>query len=486
MASQKEVAAQVQDLLTVCLAKAFDFALIKYNGRDWFYWFKRAEENEKFPITREYQKSIHDCDFQAMLKILYYRPEYAQKILGFFGREEAANAKTMRRSPLYRTIGRLINDYRNDIAAHVSAQKIQENIDGESESVFYDYPDAIRDMTSIAKVFEAVKAENGKSYYELILKAQKEKSKAGLIIGIVAGIVVITAVVVVLLLKPWDKKMSVGDAPGQQTQAAIDNLSDYTMNADLAREITDEFFSRLKENASSGDMASFDEAFHHKVYTDEEIQASYQILAANLDNYEYDISPVAFTDTEICALQFFHSADGKETGTFTWFLEKTDEGWKVSSADQELTDQLEHELEQIFGEPYLKGYCSIHDYQTVFQKPIFSGLSAKLRSLYRDGRGDLIAQVLVFNGTSHNINRLSMSGIKILNDETSATLATVDNYDISFNEPLAPGSCRYFEMNLTQGETQNAAWTDMSLKNSSLDLKDRSLILNLKYDLLTE
>ena len=63
----------------------FDGIPVLNNLKATFYWFKREEENEKFTITREHQKSIHDCDFQAMLKILYYRPAYAQKILGFFG-----------------------------------------------------------------------------------------------------------------------------------------------------------------------------------------------------------------------------------------------------------------------------------------------------------------------------------------------------------------------------------------------------------------
>ncbi len=486
MASQKETAAKVQDLLTVCLAKAFDFALISYNGGNWFQQFKVEEENERFPIPRENQKSIHDCDFQAMLKILYYRPEYARKIFGFFGREEAENPKTFRRSPLYRTLGRLINDYRNDIAAHVSSQKIQEEISGEEESVFYDYPDAIRDMTSIAKVFEAVKAENGKSYYELILKEQKEKNKTGLIIGIIAGIVVVAAVGL-LLWKPWNKagnSVSVDTSGQQETPAPIDIMEDYTMNADLARDITGDFFGRLRSAASSGDIAAFGNFFDRTLYSEEDIQENYQNLADNLDKYESEIAPVAFTDTSISALQFLYSADGKESGTNSWFLEKSPEGWIVSAPDEELSKQFDLEMEQVFGEAYSKGYCSIHDYQTVFQKPVLPGLNAKLRSLYRDGRGDLIAEILIFNGTDQAINEITMSGIQIKNDGTKGTIATVDNYGFSFDEPLASNSCRYFEMNLTQGENQKAAWTDMSLKNSSLDLKDRSLSLSLGYDLI--
>lgn len=483
MASSKETAAKVQDLLTLCLAKAFDTSLSAAKGPDWFAQFKKEEEEERFPIPRSYQTSIYDCDFQALLKILYYRPEYAKLILKYYRRSDEL-AGSERPSPFRRTLGRLINDYRNDIAAHVSAKKIRENFSGNEESIYYDYPDAIRDMTSIAKVFEAVKDENGKSYYEQIKKTTAPKTKHWLYIGIGAAVLII-AVVVLLLIRPWNHQSVSSDA-AEKTEAAIDKRGGYSMNHDIALEISEEFFRRIKTAASAADRQSFGEYFDPDVYSEEEISNNYQLLSDNLDRYEYVIDPLAFTDDQICAMQLLYSADGKETGTFVWFLSRTKRGWKISSADSALRGKYDQEMREIFGSVYAKGYCNTSDYQIVFQSPVFQGLNAKLRSLYKDERGRLIAEIMIFNGSGNDINSISFTGMEIVNRDTGEKLVTVSTYGNRLSEPITNQSCRYISVDVSDGAAQNAAWIAPLLQNGSLDLTDQNLNLALRYELLSE
>lgn len=174
MITVKERAKRIQDILTLCLAGAYGDALNSQIGERWFSDFKKLEIEESHPIIGDSQKTIYDCDFQALLKILYYRSSYCDKILWYYDASHLVNSGN-KKSPFQRAIARLLNDYRNDLDAHLSAGKIYELSVHRSNSFFFGFEDAIRDMVGLAGVFASVTDENGKSYYSKILKLARIK-----------------------------------------------------------------------------------------------------------------------------------------------------------------------------------------------------------------------------------------------------------------------------------------------------------------------
>ena len=119
MQNWRKIASEAKDILTVCLAKAIDQALTAENGYDWFQEFASKEVNspKEHRITRRDQTSTKDMDMQALLKILYFREEEANKVYAYYGifadRDEAA-AQNQKRQ-LSQLLNRLINDFRNQI-----------------------------------------------------------------------------------------------------------------------------------------------------------------------------------------------------------------------------------------------------------------------------------------------------------------------------------------------------------------------------------
>lgn len=174
MITVKERAKRIQDILTLCLAEAYSTALNNQIGERWFSDFKKLEIEESHPIIGDLQKTIYDCDFQALLKILYYRSSYCDKILWYYEASHLVNSGN-KKTPFQRAIARLLNDYRNELDAHLSAGKIYELSKHRSDSFFFGYEDAIRDMVGLAGVFTSVTDENGKTYYSKILKLAKIK-----------------------------------------------------------------------------------------------------------------------------------------------------------------------------------------------------------------------------------------------------------------------------------------------------------------------
>lgn len=174
---------KAKNLLTVCLAKAIDQAMIARQGNHWFSDFVQAEATYELGkrIAKSEQKSVRDLDFQALLKILRYREDLANQVLTyyrFFGQLDSYAAEGQRKQ-LNNLLDRLIKDFRNGIQAHPRAADIERELAGQGVDRLYGYIDAYQDMYKLARVFSDVADSRGYSYAKQILAlSASDKSPA--------------------------------------------------------------------------------------------------------------------------------------------------------------------------------------------------------------------------------------------------------------------------------------------------------------------
>ena len=418
MGNDRETATKVQDLLTLCLADAIDGALRVVRGNQWFQVF-RQEESEKPPahmIVRNFHESVADCDFQALLKILYFRDEYSRDILENYGHKEAVN-KGNRESPFHRTVGRLINDYRNSIAAHASAGKIQRNLAGEPVGDFYDYESALKDMTSVARVFSAVRNENGESYYDLIREEitgkPAQKDHKALIVAVIICAAVTAAAAALFLLKPWEN-IGVGNTQIHSLEEAQDKV--------------EEFYQVLHQTAVDGKEDAFRKYFTAD-YSDAEIDSFYQKLrSAGGGGEQFEI--MTYTDHGIAAFQ----VSGTEAGL--WTISQFRDGWKMGCVES-LEDKIREELEMAYSDTIpadqMDKACFIESYENYMWRPLKQEMYMELGALIPDDTGGYGAVVIFLNGTPGDISNLQMESLNLIDSDTQVELATikVDNNELA-------------------------------------------------------
>jgi len=431
--STKEIASKIQDLLTVCLAKAFDLALSTSDSPYWFYYFVQEElmPDQKFPIARAGQQTVYDLDFQALMKILFYRRRYALKILSFFGREELISKDPKKKTPFERTLGRLINDYRNQIAAHVSADKIQDNIKGINSKAGYDYGNAILDMTSVAQVFKAITDEKGVSYYKQIKDLSKGTRPVWpwIVTGAAAFILILAAVIIIpLAAKP--------DTPEPETN--ILDIKDNDIGDDNSNEIAREFFFKAKDIAARGLFEEFSSMFEPG-YTEEEIRYIYDRLREGDYKKEMDtISSFVYTDNEILAYQWISD----DQPASRWFLKRVNGEWKFGAnvSDNLLKlryDKLSEKLREYFNIAPHAIWIS-EDYENLFEVPMSEGVYIKVYAVTEN-----IVACFLFNGTDKTVRSIKLTNTVInyssINDTSSEALYIDKSSDkYAMNCEIAP------------------------------------------------
>lgn len=180
MSNWKDAAHEAKDLLTVCLAKGIDSALVAQIGDDWFAQFLAVEEQEKnvsHRIGKPGQQSMRDMDLQGLLKFLRFRPAYLQAILVHYECVSDADpiARDVLTQQLNQLLDRLINDFRNRIGAHNRAADIEQEINGSDPRRIYGYEEALQDMLRLARIFSTVKDAKGVYYWRRIEDLTKPK-----------------------------------------------------------------------------------------------------------------------------------------------------------------------------------------------------------------------------------------------------------------------------------------------------------------------
>lgn len=422
MENAKETAGRVQDLLTLCLARAINMALTATRGPRWFQQFKEEESrmSSAHMIVRNYHNSINDCDFQAFLKILYYRPEYSREILIYFNHREAVYTGG-RETPFHRTVGRLINDYRNTIGAHVSASMIQKNRVGNMDDTDYDYEQAIKDMRRVARVFSAVRDENGKRYYDLIRRESEGKAgSATTVVVIVVAVVAAAALAAALyFLKPWTLLF-----PDSFNDAGLRDKDTYVMNDSIADFKIQDFYVLLQEEALQGDYDSFRQNFTSG-YTDAEIREFYQTMSVPESSVDRFVL-MQYTDDAIAAFL----VRGNEAEM--WTIVRDGDFWKMGctaelqqAIQDELVNSLPDRIKTEVPPEKLAQTEFLWTYETCIRQPLKAEMYLLLAGLVEDDNGNWICLINVVNGTNADITGLRLSAIDLVDEDTGVTLAEI-------------------------------------------------------------
>ena len=203
MSQEKQIAQQVKDLLTLCLAKAIDQSLCAQLSPNWFYAFLAEDQAQdpKFQIARNGQASIRDLDLQALLKILRYRDRFSNLVFSYYGLSAGSDpfADQTRQRQIRSLLDRLITDFRNSIEAHSRVADIEQEHCGEDNRI-YGYREALQDMCKLASLFPGICDSKGKSYYKQIQKLCKPKKHLWWLLSIPAAIAI--ALVLWLALRP--------------------------------------------------------------------------------------------------------------------------------------------------------------------------------------------------------------------------------------------------------------------------------------------
>ncbi len=168
------LATTIKKYCTLCLAQGFDEALTAAFGDAWFDAFLAAEAEEDHPITHRHFDNVYSLDFQALLKILYYRPAYARAILEHFGYLNGTEDAD-RQGALNHRLRALMHLYRNRMDAHTSARAVSRSLsDDDIDASLYTHEHAVNDMLIVASIFRSVKDEQGNSYYDQMNRAVAE------------------------------------------------------------------------------------------------------------------------------------------------------------------------------------------------------------------------------------------------------------------------------------------------------------------------
>lgn len=466
MGTDKEKASKVQDLLTLCLAKAIDTSLSAIRGRNWFQKF-RDEEADKPPaqmIVRSHQNSIDDCDFQALLKLLYFRQEYCNEVLKFYG-QESAITKGTRDSGFRRTLGRLINDYRNNIGAHVSVSMIRQNETGDTDGQFYSYPTALLDMKSIAYVFSSVTDESGESYFNQINAIMNgpsdTKSKKWVIVAAAAAAVVAIGAVL-FFLKPWEM-LGIGGSTVDQTL----DMSNFEMTEQKAKSLAQEFYKILYEEAQAGDYESFQKHFAAS-YSDAQIQETYQSLGSSA--FQND-------GAEVFAYMNYGFAAFVKDGTeaMPLIVSRFPEGWKMGASpeldalirkvlvDNNMDGLCKNQYYQadvqqhpeLIEKAYAEAYCPL-TYENATGNILRPDGYIRLGCITPNSSGGLQMSIYVYNGTSEPMKGLKLSSLALKDMDTDTVLMDLSDSIPAFeNLSIPPNSSDSGSLTLTLTEGIN-------------------------------
>lgn len=197
MQDWRQIAHETKDILTVCLAKAIDRAMIAQHGDNWFSNFAQSDGKEKLNnrIVKPGQITVQDLDLQALLKFLRFRSEQANQVLEHYGMFAgmdylAMDAQVRQFNAL---LDRLINDFRNRIEAHSRAADIEKELSGQGMNRIYGYEEAVQDMYKLARIFGDVKDSSGVPYHKRIaqLLNRKKRRKAILWSGVAAAVLAV-------------------------------------------------------------------------------------------------------------------------------------------------------------------------------------------------------------------------------------------------------------------------------------------------------
>lgn len=137
-----------------CLALAINEAMIAAEGEDWFAALAANEDtvrkkNSTFAVLKEGHTRIAQCDFQAVLKILFYRKPYREKTFPELSQKE--------KDKVSNTLSNII-DFRNSQIAHKAVLEEKDFTPGE-----YSYDNAILDMLYLLHFFPTIHGPAPKS-----------------------------------------------------------------------------------------------------------------------------------------------------------------------------------------------------------------------------------------------------------------------------------------------------------------------------------
>ena len=286
--ADKLIASNIQDLLTVCIARALDESLTRNIGKNWFLHLKAEEANYDNGKKIIYDKNnVWELDFQALVKILYYRRPWAEQVLDYFDKSNCIThtppANPAKDTKFMRDLYSLMVDYRNTLNAHTSAGSVNSKLtnDKSGSAEYYTYEDAIHCMVRVAKVFEKVKDERGKSYYEQIVKLsedQKKKTPSAILIAAVCIIVAAAAAAAVFII---NGKRSSGLSNGSETSASV--TAEETQQSVKKNEYND-------ENAKTPEKNKLIIKPYHVYWDGGELIAECYVI----NGYDYDVSNITY------------------------------------------------------------------------------------------------------------------------------------------------------------------------------------------------
>ena len=175
MDRMENAAKSVRKLTTLCLAKAISTAMRAAYGDDWFRAVKTEDSGYQSKEKRILGNAdrFADCDFQALLKLLYYRKSCRDAVFGYYQPQKLGPDSKREGQNFDALLLRLI-DYRNNLDAHERVEDVERQVRGETLKKIYGYNEAIVDMVKLTEVFEIVADEQGVSYYTRVRRIQSD------------------------------------------------------------------------------------------------------------------------------------------------------------------------------------------------------------------------------------------------------------------------------------------------------------------------
>lgn len=140
-----------------CLALAINQAMTAAENENWFATLKENEDkvrlkNPNFAVIKEGHTRISQCDFQAVLKILYYRKNYRETTFPELHPKEKDKVQSVLLSVI---------DFRNSEIAHKPVLEEKDFVPGE-----YSYDNAILDMLYLLHFFPEIQGPAPRSEEE--------------------------------------------------------------------------------------------------------------------------------------------------------------------------------------------------------------------------------------------------------------------------------------------------------------------------------
>ena len=192
MHNWRQITNEAKDILTVCLAKAIDKALVAQIGDDWFAKFaeEEAPKKESVRIPQPGHTSTKNLDMQALLKILYFREKMAEEVYAYYGIFADLDEFTAQgqKRQLSQLLNRLIKDFRNSIEAHARSGDVEKRLAGEKIDVIYGDEQAFDDMCVLIKLFDKVTDKRGVSYATRLITLPQRKKRKKIFLAVGAAI----------------------------------------------------------------------------------------------------------------------------------------------------------------------------------------------------------------------------------------------------------------------------------------------------------